>query len=121
MSETTTETNAESHPVHVTDAAAKRISEILAAEPQPKVLRLSVEGGGCTGFQYKFDLVGAAEAEPDDLVIKRDGATVVIDPVSLPFVAGSELDYVDALIGAAFKVNNPNAVAACGCGTSFSV
>jgi len=105
--------------VNVTESAAKQIAAILGSEAQPKVLRLSVEGGGCTGFQYKFDLV--AETEPGDLVIKRDGATVVIDPVSLPFVEGCELDYVDELIGASFKVNNPNAVAACGCGTSFSV
>ena len=106
-------------PLTVTESAARRIAEILRAESEPKVLRLSVEGGGCTGFQYKFDLV--RETEPDDFVIEKDGATVVVDPVSLPFVEGSELDYVDQLIGAAFKVNNPNAVAACGCGTSFSV
>lgn len=107
--------------VAVSENAARRIAEILAAEREAKVLRLSVEGGGCTGFQYKFDLVPAAETEPDDTVIKRDGATVVVDAVSLPFLAGAELDFVDELIGASFKVKNPNAVAACGCGTSFSV
>lgn len=106
-------------PLVVTDAAAQRIAEILAGETEPKVLRLSVEGGGCTGFQYKFDLV--SDREPDDFVIEKAGATVVVDPVSLPFVSGSQLDFVDELIGASFKVNNPNAVAACGCGTSFSV
>lgn len=106
-------------PFSVTSAAAKRIAEIIATETNAKLLRLSVEGGGCTGFQYKFDLV--SETEPDDTVIEKDGARVVIDAVSLPFVAGSELDFVDELIGASFKVKNPNAVAACGCGTSFSV
>ncbi len=107
------------HPVTVTDSAAKRIAEILASEQEKKVLRLSVEGGGCTGFQYKFDLVG--DQAPDDLVIEKGGATVVIDQTSLPFITGSEIDYVEELIGASFKVNNPNATAACGCGTSFSV
>ncbi|MEM7774134.1 MAG: iron-sulfur cluster assembly accessory protein [Pseudomonadota bacterium] len=107
--------------VVVTASAAKRISEILTAEREAKVLRLSVEGGGCTGFQYKFDLIPASQTESDDVVIERDGATVVVDSVSLPFLQGSELDFVDELIGASFKVNNPNAVAACGCGTSFSV
>lgn len=105
----------------VTDAAAIRIAEIIKGETSPKMLRLSVEGGGCTGFQYKFDLVDETTAEDDDIVIEKAGAKVVVDSVSLPFIAGSELDFVDALIGASFKVNNPNAVAACGCGTSFSV
>ncbi|MEM1305892.1 MAG: iron-sulfur cluster assembly accessory protein [Pseudomonadota bacterium] len=105
----------------VTDAAAKRIAEIMTSEPEPAMLRLSVEGGGCTGFQYKFDLVPQTAQQDDDVVIDKAGALVVIDSVSLPFIAGSELDYVDALIGASFKVNNPNAVAACGCGTSFSI
>lgn len=107
--------------VSVSESAARRIAEILAAEREAKVLRLSVEGGGCTGFQYKFDLVPASTTEPDDTVIERQGATVVVDSISLPFLAGAELDFVDELIGASFKVNNPNAVAACGCGTSFSV
>ncbi|MGF1650528.1 MAG: HesB/IscA family protein [Hyphomicrobiaceae bacterium] len=106
--------------VSLSENAARRISEIVATEPEPKMLRLSVEGGGCTGFQYKFDLVDATPAD-DDIVIERAGAKVAIDSVSLPFLAGSEIDYVDALIGAAFKVHNPNAVAACGCGTSFTV
>ncbi|MEL6290246.1 MAG: iron-sulfur cluster assembly accessory protein [Pseudomonadota bacterium] len=105
----------------VSDAAATRIAEIIATETAPSALRLSVEGGGCTGFQYKFDLVPTDTIEDDDIVVEKAGATVVIDAVSLPFVAGSELDFVDALIGASFKVNNPNAVAACGCGTSFSI
>ena len=108
--------------VTVSARAAARIAEIIAAENEAKVLRLSVEGGGCTGFQYKFDLVPLAAIDPaDDSLIERDGARVVVDSVSMPFLAGSELDFVDELIGAAFKVHNPNAVAACGCGTSFSV
>lgn len=108
-------------PLSVSESAAKRIAAILAGEHDEKVLRLSVEGGGCTGFQYKFDLVPAETTNIEDLVVEKDGATVIVDPVSLPFLAGAELDYVDELIGASFKVNNPNAVASCGCGTSFSV
>lgn len=96
-----------------------RINEITGDEPLNKLLRISVEGGGCSGFQYKFDLV--AETEPDDLVLERDGAKVLIDPVSLGFLAGSEIDFVDDLMGAAFKITNPNATASCGCGTSFSI
>ena len=80
---------------------------------------MSVEGGGCSGFQYRFDLV--KELAPDDLLVERDGARVVVDPISLGFVQGAELDFVDDLIGAQFKVNNPNVTAACGCGTSFTV
>lgn len=103
----------------MTEAAARRINEIVAAEAANKLLRISVEGGGCSGFQYKFDLVPAAEA--DDYRIERSGATVVVDQVSLPFLSGSVLDFVDDLIGAAFKLQNPNAQASCGCGTSFSI
>jgi len=105
-------------PITLTEKAA-RINEIVADEPTNKLLRVSVEGGGCSGFQYKFDLV--AEREPDDLVVERDGATVLIDPVSLMYMAGSEIDFVDDLIGASFRVKNPNAVAGCGCGTSFTI
>jgi iron-sulfur cluster assembly accessory protein len=83
------------------------------------MLRISVEGGGCSGFQYKFDLVGDRTA--DDVVIERAGARVLIDPVSLDYLAGSEIDFVDDLIGAAFKIKNPQATASCGCGTSFSI
>ena len=83
------------------------------------MLRVSVEGGGCSGFQYKFDM-DRAKAD-DDLVIARDGATVLIDPVSVDYMAGSEIDFVDDLIGASFKVNNPKATASCGCGTSFAL
>ena len=108
-----------SQPVTVTERAANRIKQIVAAEAQAKMLRVSVEGGGCSGFSYKFDLVQQAEA--DDIVIERSGATVLIDSVSVPYMLGSELDFVDDLIGASFKVKNPNATASCGCGTSFSL
>lgn len=106
-------------PVLLSVAAARRISEIVADEKEARILRVSVEGGGCSGFQYRYDLV--ADSEPDDLVIERDGAKVVVDPISLPFLAGAEIDYVDALIGASFQIRNPNATASCGCGTSFAV
>jgi iron-sulfur cluster assembly accessory protein len=105
--------------VTVSERAARRIGEILKAEPTGAMLRVSVEGGGCSGFQYKFD-IERAKAE-DDIVIARDGATVLIDPVSVNFMAGSEIDFVDDLIGASFKVHNPKATASCGCGTSFTV
>jgi iron-sulfur cluster assembly accessory protein len=105
--------------VTVTERAARRIGEILRREPAGAMLRLSVEGGGCSGFQYKFD-IDRAQAD-DDTVIARDGAQVLIDPVSLGYLAGSEIDFVDDLIGAAFRVNNPQAKASCGCGTSFAL
>ena len=105
--------------VTVTERAALRIGEILRLEPTGTMLRVSVAGGGCSGFQYKFD-TEHAKAE-DDVVIERAGATVLIDPVSLDHMAGSEIDFVDDLIGSAFKINNPNATASCGCGTSFAL
>ena len=105
--------------VTVSARAARRIGEILKREPAGAMLRVSVEGGGCSGFQYKFD-IERSKAE-DDLEIARDGAVVLIDPMSLPFLAGAEIDFVDDLIGASFKVANPNATASCGCGTSFSI
>jgi iron-sulfur cluster assembly accessory protein len=105
--------------VSVTDRAAQRIAEIAGGEATPKMLRVSVEGGGCSGFQYKFDLVPAANA--DDIVIEKAGARVLLDPTSLEFMGGSVIDYVDDLIGASFKIKNPNATASCGCGTSFSI
>jgi iron-sulfur cluster assembly accessory protein len=107
------------HPVKLSERAARRIAEIVAGEPATPLLRVSVEGGGCSGFQYKFDLVAASEA--DDLVIERAGARVLIDPVSLEYLGGSEIDFVDDLIGQSFKIHNPNATASCGCGTSFSL
>ena len=106
-------------PVTVSERAARRIAEIVAGEPATPLLRVSVEGGGCSGFQYKFDLVPASE--PDDLVIEKEGARVLVDPVSLEYLSGSEIDFVDDLIGASFRVNNPQAKASCGCGTSFSL
>ena len=105
--------------VTVSDRAARRIAEIVAGEPKTPLLRVSVEGGGCSGFQYKFDLVGSSE--PDDFVVEKGGARVLVDPVSLGFLDGSEIDFVDDLIGASFKIHNPQATASCGCGTSFSI
>jgi len=105
--------------ITLSERAARRIAEILKAEAAPAVFRVSVEGGGCSGFQYRFDLV--TETTQDDLLVERDGARVVVDPISLGFLRGAELDFVDDLIGAQFRLNNPNVTAACGCGTSFSV
>jgi len=106
-------------PVTISDRAARRIAQILKAEPLPTALRLAVTGGGCSGFQYNFALDDAQM--DDDLVVEKEGARVLIDPVSLDFLAGAEIDFTDDLIGQAFKVNNPNATAACGCGTSFTI
>lgn len=106
--------------VEVTSSAIKRIARILAGEPDKTALRISVEGGGCSGFSYKYDLVSEAPAD-DDLVIEKDGAKIFIDSVSLPLMDGSEIDFVDDLMGQAFKINNPNAVSSCGCGASFSI
>ena len=105
--------------VSVTERAARRVAEIIKGEPDASMLRVSVDGGGCSGFSYKFDLV--SDKNDDDLVIEGHGATVVIDQMSLMYMGGSEIDYVDELIGASFQINNPNATASCGCGTSFSV
>jgi iron-sulfur cluster assembly accessory protein len=105
--------------VTVSDSAAKQIARIVSSEPDDTMLRVSVEGGGCSGFQYKFDLV--QDREEDDLAIEKGGVTVLIDPISVAYMEGSEIDYVDDLIGASFQVKNPNATAACGCGTSFSI
>ena len=105
--------------ITVTARAARRIGEILRREPAGTMLRVSVEGGGCSGFQYRFDIDRSQAA--DDIVIQRDGATVLIDQVSLGYLAGSEIDFVDDLIGSSFRINNPQATASCGCGTSFSV
>lgn len=105
--------------VTVSERAARRIGEILQAEPAGTMLRVSVEGGGCSGFQYKFDMERARA--DDDIVIAHDGAVVLIDPVSVNYMAGSEIDFVEDLIGASFKVKNPKATASCGCGTSFAL
>ncbi|MBN9071094.1 MAG: iron-sulfur cluster insertion protein ErpA [Rhizobiales bacterium] len=105
--------------IELTDAAAKRISRILAKEPGKSALRVSVEGGGCSGFSYKFDLVDGRDE--GDTAIEKDGATVLIDDLSIVYMGGSVIDFVDDLMGQSFQIRNPNAVASCGCGTSFSV
>ena len=105
--------------ITVTERAARRIGEILRREPPGTMLRVSVEGGGCSGFQYRFDM--DRTRSDDDVVITRDGAVVLVDQISLGYLAGSEIDFVDDLIGASFRVNNPQATASCGCGTSFSI
>jgi iron-sulfur cluster assembly accessory protein len=105
--------------VEVTDAAANRIAKILAAEPEKSALRISVEGGGCSGFSYKYDLVDSRN--DDDVAIEQGGATVLIDEMSLVYMGGAVIDFVDDLMGQSFQIRNPNAVASCGCGTSFSI
>ena len=107
-------------PVVLTARAAQRIAGILGAEPIGTALRVSVEGGGCSGFQYRYDLV-PYEPASDDTVLAQDGARVLIDSVSLEYMAGSEIDFVDDLMGQSFQIRNPQATASCGCGTSFSV
>jgi iron-sulfur cluster assembly accessory protein len=109
----------ETASITMSERAARRIVKILSTETGKPVLRVSVLGGGCSGFQYDFDIQQNLDA--GDLVIERDGAVVVIDPTSLPFMAGSEIDFVDDLIGQSFQIKNPNATASCGCGTSFSI
>ena len=103
----------------LTPAAAKRVAAIAHKQAKPAILRLSVEGGGCSGFQYKFGLTDAADG--DDLVSETEGVQLVVDPVSLDLVAGSTVDFVESLGGAAFKVENPQAAAGCGCGSSFGI
>jgi iron-sulfur cluster assembly accessory protein len=105
--------------ISVSDRAANRIREIMSREAGQNALRVSVLGGGCSGFRYDFEIV--AETNDDDLIIEKSGARVAIDPVSIPFMSGSQIDFVDDLIGAAFKITNPNATSSCGCGTSFSL
>jgi iron-sulfur cluster assembly accessory protein len=105
--------------VTLSPSAAKRINKITATQPAGTMLRVEVIGGGCSGFSYRFGF--APKANADDLVIERDGAKAAIDEASLPFLSGSEIDFVDEIIGASFKIHNPNATSGCGCGTSFSV
>jgi iron-sulfur cluster assembly accessory protein len=105
--------------VTLSEAAARRIRAIGEAEGRPVMLRVAVEGGGCSGFQYQFDLVD--ETEDDDLVVERDGARALVDVVSLVLLKGSEIDFVEELVGAQFRVRNPNAKSSCGCGVSFSI
>ncbi len=105
--------------VTVSDRAAVRIAKILAKEPTGSMLRVGVSGGGCSGFQYTFDIV--TERQDDDFAIEKNGVTVLVDEMSLDYMGGSEIDFADEIIGASFKIVNPNATANCGCGTSFSV
>jgi iron-sulfur cluster assembly accessory protein len=105
--------------IALTPAAAARVATIAERQNKPAILRLSVEGGGCSGFQYKFGLADAPA--DDDSVAQTDGVTLVVDSISLDLVRGAQVDYVESLGGAAFQVKNPNAASGCGCGTSFSV
>ena len=112
-------TRTKTPPITLSAAAAQRISAIGAAEGRPLMLRVAVEGGGCSGFQYKFDLVETVE--DDDLKIERDGAAALVDVVSLGLLTGSEIDFADELAAAEFRIRNPNAKTSCGCGVSFSI
>jgi iron-sulfur cluster assembly accessory protein len=105
--------------VSLSERAARRLHDIGRAEGRPVMLRVAVEGGGCSGFQYQFNLVDAPQE--DDLRVERDGAAALVDVVSLPFLKGSEIDFVDELAGAEFRIRNPNAKSSCGCGVSFSI
>ncbi|MBO9194011.1 iron-sulfur cluster insertion protein ErpA [Rhizobium sp. 16-449-1b] len=105
--------------VTLSDAAAKRIATIVGSDPGKSALRVSVEGGGCSGFSYKFDLTDGIQ--DDDVIVEKNDAKVLIDSMSLIYMAGSEIDFVDNLLGQSFQIKNPNAVASCGCGTSFSI
>ena len=101
------------------ESGARRLAKLSEAEGKPILLRVAVDGGGCSGFQYRFELVDGPEA--DDLVVRRDGQAVVIDPVSIPFLKDSEIAFVDELAGAQFVIRNPNAASSCGCGVSFAI
>lgn len=103
----------------LTESAARRVAAIASRQSKPAILRLAVDGGGCAGFSYKFELADIAQS--DDAVAVTDGVQLVVDPVSLDLVRGSAVDFVEDLGGAAFKVTNPNAASGCGCGSSFSI
>ncbi len=103
----------------VTDRAAARVAKILSGEPEGSMLRVAVNGGGCSGFQYAYDIT--TDRSDDDLAIEKNGITVLIDSVSMDFLKGAKIDFVDDLIGQSFRIDNPNATASCGCGTSFSL
>ena len=103
----------------VTDRAARRVAKILQGEPDGSMLRVAVNGGGCSGFQYAFEIT--QDKAEDDIALEKDGVTVLVDSVSLDFLKGAQIDFVDDLMGQAFRIENPNATASCGCGTSFSV
>lgn len=107
------------HGLSLSDSAAKRLAKLGEVEGHPVMLRVAVDGGGCSGFQYRLDLVQVAEA--DDIRIENDGQTALVDAVSLPFLKGSEIAWVDELAGAQFVIRNPNAASSCGCGVSFSI
>ncbi|HWD11947.1 iron-sulfur cluster insertion protein ErpA [Pseudochrobactrum sp. sp1633] len=105
--------------ISVSDSAAKRIVKILQKQTDKSALRISVEGGGCSGFSYKFDLV--SDSNDDDMVIEKDGAKVLIDSISVPYIDGSVIDFIDDLMGQSFQINNPNVTSSCGCGVSFAI
>jgi iron-sulfur cluster assembly accessory protein len=105
--------------ITLAESGARRLARLSEAEGKPVLLRVAVDGGGCSGFQYRFELVDGPEA--DDLVVRRDGQAVVIDAVSVPFLKDSEIAFVDELAGAQFVIRNPNAASSCGCGVSFSI
>lgn len=106
-------------PITLTETAARRLAQLSAIEGRPVLLRVAVDGGGCSGFQYRLDLV--SQAEPDDVRIELDGQAAVVDDVSMALLRGSQIDFVDELAGAEFKIRNPNAKSSCGCGVSFSI
>jgi iron-sulfur cluster assembly accessory protein len=106
-------------PVVLTENAAQRVAEILKTEPAGSVLRVGVDGGGCSGFQYTYNIT--QDRSEEDLVLERDGATVVIDQISLDYLRGCQIDFIDDLMGRMFKISNPAATASCGCGSSFAV
>jgi iron-sulfur cluster insertion protein len=107
------------HGLTLSDSAAKRLAKLAEIEGRPVLLRVAVDGGGCSGFQYRLELVETGEA--DDLHIVHDGQTALVDPISLPFLKNSEIAWVDDLAGAQFVIRNPNAASNCGCGVSFSI
>lgn len=105
--------------ITLSESAAKRINQIMAKEAPGSKLRISVNGGGCSGFEYAFDI--DTQVQDDDLVIERDGAAVLVDEISAQYMEGSVIDFVDDLIGQSFQIRNPLATSSCGCGTSFSI
>ena len=111
--------DSETPPITLTERAAQRVQAILSREPEQSVLRISVNGGGCSGFSYAFDI--GQEKNADDIAVTRDGATVLIDAVSVEYMKGATIDFVDDLMGQSFRIENPMAASGCGCGTSFSL
>lgn len=105
--------------IELTEAAATRVAAIAARQGKPPILRLAVDGGGCSGFQYRFEL--AEGVEEDDVTVSRDGVSLIVDSISLDLVRGSAVDFVESLGGSAFRVTNPNAASGCGCGSSFAI